>query len=93
MAEPPPHVVKFTRIVRAFNESDYDTITALVSEDCRYYVAGGGIFAGEYTGRNAFAEFLRKAKAETQATITVDVQVRDRKRRSRDNLRRCPRGA
>ena len=72
MAEPHPNVVKFTRIVRAFNESDYDT---------------------EYTGRNAFAEFLRKAKAETQATITVDVQVRDRKRRSRDNLRRCPRGA
>jgi len=93
MAEPPPHVVKFTRIVRAFNASDYDTITALVSEDCRYHVAGGGIFAGEYTGRNAFAEFLRKAKAETQETITVDVQVRDRKRRSRDNLRRCPRGA
>ena len=93
MAEPHPNVVKFTRSVRAFNESDYDTITALVSEDCRYYVAGGGIFAGEYTGRNAFAEFLRKAKAETQATITVDVQVRDRKRRSRDNLRRCPRGA
>ena len=79
--------------MRAFNASDYDTITALVSEDCRYHVAGGGIFAGEYTGRNAFAEFLRKAKAETQATMTVDVQVRDRKRRSRDNLRRCPRGA
>jgi hypothetical protein len=37
MAEPHPNVVKFTRIVRTFNDSDYDTITALVSENCRYY--------------------------------------------------------
>ncbi len=37
MAEPHRNVVKFIRIVRAFNESDFDTIKALVSEDCRYY--------------------------------------------------------
>jgi hypothetical protein len=30
MAEPHPNVVKFTRIIRAFNESDFDTLKALV---------------------------------------------------------------
>jgi uncharacterized protein len=75
MTEPHPNVVKFTRIVRAFNESDWDTITGLVSEDLRYHVAGGGILAGEYKGPFAFAEFLRKAKAETRNVITIDLKT------------------
>jgi ketosteroid isomerase-like protein len=75
MAEPHPNIVKFTRIVRAFNENDFDTIKALVSEDCRYYVAGGGMLAGEYKGRSAFAEFLRKARAETKDVIAIELKV------------------
>src|SRR5262249_33413872 len=59
MAEPHPNVVKFTRIIRAFNESDFDTLKALVSDDLQYYVAGGGMLGGEYQGPSAFAEFRR----------------------------------
>jgi ketosteroid isomerase-like protein len=75
MAEPHPNVVKFTRIIRAFNESDFDTLKALVSDDLRYYVAGGGMLGGEYQGPSAFAEFLRKARAETKDVIAIELKV------------------
>ena len=75
MAEPHPNVVKFTRIIRAFNESDFDTLKALVSDDLRYYVAGGGMLGGEYQGPSAFAEFLRKARAETKDVIAIELEV------------------
>src|SRR5262245_10410258 len=75
MAESHPNVVKFTRIIRAFNESDFDTLKALVSDDLRYYVAGGGMLGGEYQGPSAFAEFLRKAKAETKDVIAIELKV------------------
>ena len=75
MAEPHPNVVKFTRIIRAFNESDFDTLKALVSDDLQYYVAGGGMLGGEYRGPSAFAEFLRKARAETKDVIAIELKV------------------
>jgi len=75
MAEPHPNVVKFTRIIRAFNESDFVTLKALVSDDLRYYVAGGGMLGGEYQGPSAFAEFLRKARAETKDVIAIELKV------------------
>jgi len=75
MAEPHPNVVKFTRIIRAFNESDFDTLKALVSDDLRYYVAGGGMLGGEYQGPSAFAEFLRKARTETKDVIAIELKV------------------
>jgi uncharacterized protein len=75
MAEPDPNVVKFTRIIRAFNESDFDTLKTLVSDGLRYYVAGGGMLGGEYQGPSAFAEFLRKARAETKNVIAIELKV------------------
>jgi hypothetical protein len=51
---------------------DFDTLKALVSDDLRYYVAGGGMLGGEDQEPSAFAEFLRKARAETKDVIAID---------------------
>ena len=56
------------RMYDAYNEGDFDTVLANMTDDVTWYVPGAAPFAGHRTGRNQVREFFN----ELSRTVQID---------------------
>ena len=75
MAEQHPNVLRYMRVVQAFNENDLNTVKENCSEDIVYRIAGRSPLAGEYRGIEQFGRALQTAKELSGSTIAFEPQT------------------
>lgn len=75
MAEQHPNVLRYLRVIRAFNENDLDTVKELCSENIVYRIAGRSPVAGEYRGIEQFGKVLQLVKELSGGIIAFEPQV------------------
>jgi len=62
MAEQHPNILRYMRVIRAFNENDLNTAREFCSENIVYRIAGRSPIAGEYRGTEQFGRALQLVK-------------------------------
>jgi ketosteroid isomerase-like protein len=75
MAEQHPNVLRYIRVIRAFNENNLDDVEELCSENVVYRIAGRSPIAGEYRGIEQFDRALKLVKELSGGTIKFEPQV------------------
>lgn len=75
MTQQHPNVLRYMRVIRAFNENDLDTVKETCSENIVYRIAGRSPIAGEYRGIEQFGKALQLVKELSGGTITFEPKV------------------
>ena len=75
VAEQHPNVLRYIRVIRAFNENDLNTVKETCSENVVYRIAGRSPIAGEYRGIEQFGNALQLAKQLSGGTIAFKPKV------------------
>lgn len=75
MVEQHPNVLRYMRVIQAFNENNLDEVEELCSENVVYRIAGKSPVSGEYRGIEQFDRALQLVKELSGGTIKFEPQV------------------
>lgn len=68
-----PNIGRITREYRAFVDGNFGGLAELFAEDAVWHVAGDNPLSGDYAGRAAIIEFLRKLAHDTHDSFMIEV--------------------
>ncbi|WP_031476900.1 nuclear transport factor 2 family protein [Streptomyces bicolor] len=69
-----PHAQLVRKGYEAFSRGDLDALSGLLAGDCTYHFPGSNPLSGDYKGRDAILDVLRRFFEETNGTLKADLR-------------------